>query len=200
MGATLAPIRYRSITAAGIGTRLPRNAGAAFGMLLDMTRWYALEPADATIFGTASQIYRFPVRLSVPPERVWESLASDRSLADWGLGVKSLTWTTPRPFGVGTTREVVLPMGTMTVREHFFRWDEGKGYSFYVSEANRPGIRTFAENYELEPDGTGSLFTWTIAIEPAKRAARLMNLTRPINKFAFGQTARGAKKYFANHP
>ena len=68
----------------------------------------------------------------------------------------------------------------MTVRERFFRWDEGdSGYSFYVESANRPGIRRFAEDYEIEPDGTGSRFTWTIAIEPAPRAARVLGLTRP---------------------
>src|SRR5690348_9861094 len=90
-----------------------------------MARWYSLEPADTTTFGTAPQVYRYPIRLRVPPARVWESLASDESLAAWGLGVRRLTWTTPRPFGVGTTREVVLPLGSMTVRERFFRWDEG---------------------------------------------------------------------------
>jgi hypothetical protein len=169
-------------------------------MLLAMTRWYPLEPADSDFFASAPLVYRYPVRLSVPPERVWESIASDRSLADWGLGVKRLTWTTPRPFDVGTTREVVLPLSTMTVRERFFRWDEGKGYSFCVYEANRPLLTRFAEDYVIEPDGTGTLFTWTIAIEPKPRAARLMKLLSPLNKASFGQLARGAKSYFAAHP
>ena len=163
-----------------------------------MTNWRALEPADASIFETAPLIYRYPVKLAVSPERVWESLASDRSLADWGLGVKSLKWTTPRPFGVGTTREVVLPLGSMTVREHFFRWDEGKGYSFYVYEANRPGIKRFAEDYVIEPDGNGALFTWTIALEPQRRTAPVMKLLSPVNKQAFGQVPRAAKRYFAS--
>jgi hypothetical protein len=165
-----------------------------------MTNWRTLEPADASIFDTAPQLYRYPVKLAVPPERVWESIASDRSLADWGMGVKSLKWTTPRPFGVGTTREVVLPLSAMTVREQFFRWDEGKGYSFYVYEANRPGIKRFAEDYVIEPDGSGSLFTWTIAIEPHSRMALPMKLLGPVNKQAFGQVARGAKAYFAKNP
>jgi hypothetical protein len=165
-----------------------------------MTRWYPLEPADEKIFSTASQIYRFPVRLKVKPERVWESIASDESLAAWGLGVRRLTWTSPRPFGVGTTREVVLPLGSMTVREQFFRWDEGKGYSFFVASTNRPGIKQFAEDYVIEADGDGTLFTWTIAIEPKARMAPLMKVLGPVNKRAFGQVARGAKKYFAENP
>jgi hypothetical protein len=169
-------------------------------MLLGMTRWYPLEPADSDIFATAPELYRFPIRLRVSPERVWESLASDESVAAWGLGVRRLTWTSPRPFGVDTTREVVLPLATMTVRERFFRWDEGKGYSFYVAEANRPGLRRFAENYVVEPDGDGALLTWTIAIEPKSGLAPFMKVLGPVNKRAFGQLARGARKYFAAHP
>jgi hypothetical protein len=169
-------------------------------MLQTMTRWHSLEPADAGTFGTASQVYRFPIRLHVPPARVWESLASDESLAAWGLGVRRLTWTSPRPFGVGTNREVVLPLGFMTVREHFFRWDEGSGYSFYVEAANRPGLRQFAEDYVVEPDGDGALLTWTIAIEPKRRLAPVMTVFGPVNKVAFGQFATGAKKYFAKNP
>ena len=164
--------------------------------------WHRLEPADASIFASAPQLYRYPVRLDVPPERVWESLASDESIAAWpmgpGLRIK-LRWTSPRPFGIGTTREVGLPFGAMTVRERFFRWDEGKGYSFYVESANRPGIRRFAEDYAIEPDGSGCRFTWTIAIEPVPRTAPLMALTRPLNRLSFGRVAAGAKKYFAQY-
>ena len=159
--------------------------------------WHTLEPADSSIFLEAPIVYRFPARLPVPPERVWESLASDRSMWDWGVGVKRLTWTSPRPFGVGTTREVVLPLGTMTVREQFFRWDEGKGYSFYVAETNRPGIARFAEDYVIEADGDGSVFTWTIALEPKPALLPVLRAAGPLNKIAFGQVPRAAKKYFS---
>lgn len=161
-----------------------------------MARWYSLEIPDESTFTTATELFRFPVRLPVAPERVWESLASDASVSAWGLGVRSLRWTSPRPFGVGTTREVVLPLRAMTVREEFTRWDEGKGYSFYVAAADRPGLRSFAEDYVVEPDGDGTLFTWTIALEP-QRALRLpMRLGRPLNRLAFGQLVRGARNYF----
>lgn len=161
--------------------------------------WHSLEPADESFFGTAPHVYRFPVELNVPPERVWESLVSDGSLADWGMGIK-LRWTSPRPFGVGTTREVVMPMNLMTVRERFFLWDEGKRYAFYVESANRPIIRRFAEDYVVEKTDTGSLFTWTIAIEPQPKLRAVVAAGGPLNRLAFGQTARSAKKYFARNP
>ena len=165
-----------------------------------MTRWHPLEPADADFFTSAPEIHRFPIRLSVPPARVWESLQSDESLAAWGASVKSVTWTTQRPFDVGATREVVLPLGVATVHEKFFRWDEGQGYSFNVYECNRPLFRRFAENYVVEADGSGSLLTWTVAIEPAQKLAPILRFGAPINRLAFGQVARSAKKYFAENP
>lgn len=165
-----------------------------------MARWYPLAPADEQTFATAAHVYRYPVRLEAPPERVWESIASDKSLAAWPLGLRRLTWTSPRPFGVGTTREVVLPLGLMTVRERFFRWDEGKGYSFYVESADRPGLRQFAEDYVIEPDGEGALFTWTIALQPRGLLGPVMRVLAPVDRRAFGLLATAAKKHFATHP
>ncbi|MBE7190181.1 SRPBCC family protein [Jatrophihabitans endophyticus] len=162
--------------------------------------WYPLETADAGIFDSAPLIYRFPMRVAVPPARVWESLVSDNSVADWGPGAKSVTWLTPRPFGVGTEREVVLAAGVARVRERFFRWDESPGilgYSFYAYEASFPMMARFAENYVLEPDGDGTLFTWTIAIEPKPKFAAVMKALSFVNRVAFGRTAADAKKYFA---
>ena len=162
--------------------------------------WHRLESVDDSFFVAADHRYEFPIDLDVPPERVWESIASDESVAAWGLGVQSLHWTSPRPFGIGTTREVKLPLGIMTVRERFFVWDEGKRYAFEVYEANRGFYRRFAENYVIEPRGNGSRLTWTIAVEPQPKLRRLVDLGRPLNRLAFGQFARGARSYFAKHP
>ena len=165
-----------------------------------MATWHDLEPVDESFFESAPHIYRFPVELDVPPERVWESLTSDRALADWpGLNIK-LSWLSPRPFGLGTKRQVVMPGGLMTVNEHFFIWDEGKRYAFYVETADRGMLRRFAEDYQVEKTATGSRFTWTVAIEAQPKFARLISLGGPVNKLAFSQTPRGAKKYFAKHP
>ena len=164
-----------------------------------MARWYPLERPEYSTFTEAAHVYRFPARFAASPERVWESLTSDESVEAWGLGVQSLKWTSARPFGVGTTREVVLPLHVMTVREEFFRWDEGQGYSFYVREANRPGLRSFAENYELEADGDGTLFTWTIALQAKGALSPAMRLLKPINRAGFGQLTRAGRTYFERH-
>jgi hypothetical protein len=137
------------------------------------------------------------MQYAAPPERVWESLASDASLAAWGLSVKQVNWLSPRPFGVDTTREVVLAGGAPRVRERFIRWDEGRGYSFAVYEASVPVFRHFVEDYVVQADGDGTVFTWTIAIEPKCAFSLPFKVLSPILKVAFGRTASDGKRYFA---
>lgn len=161
--------------------------------------WYELEPVTETFFDTATHVHSYPVELPVPPERVWESLTSDGALADWGLGLARLEWTSPRPFGVGTTREVVLPLHAMAVKEKFFRWDEGHRKSFYGTHANRPLLRSFAEDYLVEETATGSRFTWTIAVEPKPNTRLLLKATDPVNALLYRAVPARAKAYFGKH-
>ena len=71
------------------------------------------------------------------------------------------------------------------------------GYSFYVYEANAPLFRRFAEDYVIAPDGDGTRYTWTVAIEP-KSALRLPFMAfAPVMKAAFGKLASDGQKYFA---
>jgi Polyketide cyclase / dehydrase and lipid transport len=169
-------------------------------MLVNMTRWHAVEPADEGVFTSAPHIFHYSKRFAAPPERVWESLASDESLADWSATVNSVNWLSPRPFGVGTTREVVLAPGLTRVRERFFRWEEGHRYSFTVYEANLPVFRRFAEDYVVEPegaDGEATRFTWTVAIEPKSAFALPFKPLAPVLKLAFGRMAADGERYFA---
>jgi hypothetical protein len=159
--------------------------------------WHSLEPADAESFDDAPHVFRYEKHFAASPELVWESLASDVSLQAWGSTVSSLTWLSARPFGVGTEREVVLAPGLIKVHERYFRWDEGRGYSFYAFEANAPLFRKFAEDYVLTPDGDGTRFSWTVAIEPRDALTLPFKALAPVLKVAFGRLASDGEKYFA---
>jgi Polyketide cyclase / dehydrase and lipid transport len=157
--------------------------------------WHPLERAGAEFFDSAPQKYRFCMEVPRRPDEVWESLTSNESLAAWpmGPGVRfAARWTSPRPLGVGAGREVTLPFGALTLRERFFHWEDARGYSFYVEEASRPGLRRFAENYTLQPAPTGTLLTWLVAIERGRRNPALSLL---LNRVAFSRTAAAAKKH-----
>jgi hypothetical protein len=161
-----------------------------------MARWYPLEPADDDFIATAPHVFHYQRRFAAPPDKVWESLCSDASLAAWSPLIKDVTWTTPRPFGVGTTRDVQSPGGS-TMRERYFRWDEGHSHAFYVYESSIPLFRRFAENYVVEPDGDGTLFTWVVALE-SKGALKLpVKVIAPVIKAGFGRIPAGGQSYFA---
>jgi Polyketide cyclase / dehydrase and lipid transport len=161
-----------------------------------MTRWYPLEPADDDFLASAPHIFRYQKRFAAPPEKVWESLTSDDSLTAWSSMIKELTWTSPRPFGVGTTREV-LPPGGPRVRERYFRWDEGHSHAFYVYESSLPLFRRFAEDYIVEPDGAETVFTWIMAFEPKAALALPFKVLAPAMKAGFGRIPSGGQRYFA---
>ena len=160
-----------------------------------MTRWFALESADAGFLDSAPHVFRYEKHFVATPEQVWESLQSDESLAAWGNTVGSVTWTSPRPFGVGTTREVAT--GPALVRERFFAWDEGSGYSFHATACNAPLFRRFAEDYRIEADGAGTRFRWVVAIEPVPALRLPFKVLAPVLKAAFGRAATDGQKYFA---
>lgn len=141
---------------------------------------------------------RLPIqkRFAAPPEQVWESLTSDASIAAWMPATKEVTWTSPRPFGVGTTREVAAP-ALARMRERFFRWDEGSGYSFAVYESTIPLFKRFAEDYVVEPDDDDTSFTWTVAIEPKDRLVLPFKALAPVLKAGFGRIPSDGQRYFA---
>ncbi len=155
-----------------------------------------LEPADANFFDTAPHVFRYQKRFAATPEKVWESLTSDESLAAWSSAISKVTWTTPRPFGVGTTRDVTAPGGSV-MRERFFQWDEGRSKSFYVYESAVPLFKRFAEHYLVEPAGDETLFTWTLAIEPKPAFKLPVKVLAPLLKAGFGKIPADGVKYFA---
>nr|WP_271211716.1 SRPBCC family protein [Rhodococcus wratislaviensis] len=67
--------------------------------------------------------------------------------------------------GVGTIRDVTI-LGNMTVREHFYRWDELQRITFTATAITQPLCRRFAEDYRVEDTLDGSRLTWTAAMEP----------------------------------
>jgi len=124
-----------------------------------------LQPVDESFFDSAPTRIARTWSINRPAAQVWQELAADRPL-DWCRGL-SVRWTSARPFSVGTTRQAKVLGGVLTVQEHFFIWDEGRRYAFYVTSANAPLFKSLAEDYIVEPTGADSCtFTWKVAAAP----------------------------------
>ena len=131
---------------------------------------FKLEPCDASTFETAPTVFRDTMDIARPAPEVWRELVADGALG-WCRALAGAQWTSPRPFGVGTTRTMRVA-GALVIHENFFRWEEGRRKSFYVVEANLPLFKYFGEDYLVEETGPGACrFIWTMAGQSTPLAA-----------------------------
>ena len=161
-----------------------------------MTRWFPLTPADDDFLLSAPAITTQVLDVPVPAATLWAALAAVDAVVSWGPGATACRWTGGKPYGVGTVREVTVA-GVVTVREQFYRWDEGKRMTFFVAESTRPGIRRMAEDYVVEETATGSRLTWTVAMEVAHLAGLTAIVLKPVLGLAIGSMVSGLRKKLA---
>ena len=155
-----------------------------------MTPWFKCKPVDESFFAVAPMRLRAGFEISRPAAAVWGELTADDAL-HWCRILEDVRWTSPRPFGVDTTREVKALWGANMLREHYFLWEEGRRHCFYVEESSGPLFRVLAEDYLVEPRGADACrFTWTIAVEPSAVGRAGTPLNRAILKTLFTDTAR----------
>ncbi|ONI90117.1 MxaD family protein [Actinosynnema sp. ALI-1.44] len=157
--------------------------------------WFRSTPiADESVFTTASHVYSYTMHLKADPDEVWAGLTADRPLA-WCRPI-SVHYTSPRPFGVGTTREV-RSMG-VALRERFFIWDEQqRRHAFTVEQANVPGLGTLAEDYQVDPAEGGARFLWRFALNGAPRLSAGMKVLAPVQrKVVFNRLIRDTEQHF----
>jgi len=143
---------------------------------------FDMSPAtDASVFETATHHYRYEMNLPVSADTVWAGFVADRPLA-WCRSLSG-RYTSSRPFGVGTTREVGVTANLIKLRERFFIWDETKRrHAFYVVQSNLPLFSMFAEDYQVTPTADGCRFVWQFAMEPRKGFGAAVALTQPLFK------------------
>lgn len=137
------------------------------------------------------------VDLPVTPEQVWEVLDDAESWPHWATVITKVTWTSPHPHGVGTTR-VVNMRGGITGDEEFLAWEPFAHMAFRFNEASSASIRAFAEDYRIAPTADGCRLTWVMAMEPNGAAARLgMSLGRPVMSRMFQKYLYNLRDYTA---
>lgn len=93
----------------------------------------------------------------VPASAVWAALLDADAWTKW-LPITKVTWTSPQPFGVGTTRTVEI--GKQIVEETFFGWDEGKRMAFRFERSTLP-VSAAVEDYRVVPTDGGCELHWT---------------------------------------
>jgi hypothetical protein len=150
---------------------------------------FPCHPVDASFFDTAPMRFRNAVELAARPVDVFAIFEDGESWARWFHGIRKVVWTSNKPYGVGTTRTVWLT--GVSVDEHFFRWEQDRRCSFYLTGHSMPLFHAFAEDYLLEEVGPGKTrFTYSVAIEPRLT----LSMGGPIARTYFGSMFRNGCK------
>lgn len=162
-------------------------------VMADDSARFALTPTDDTFLTNAAHRYRHVVEIPRSPQQVWDLLVADDALVSWSAVVTAAEWTSPRPFGPGTTRLVTLG-GFVRLRERFYRWEEGSRMTFTVDAASIPGLKHFAEDLQLRPAETGTRLTWTFAFEGHAALRPLLAAAGPVNWYVTRTIAEGTAR------
>lgn len=126
-----------------------------------------LQPVGPDFFEIAPYRTVRTVTVAAPPAAVFAALADDP--AGWGEWFPGFTRTgrylTDPPYGMGAERAMRLGgvdlVETVIVREEPTRW------AFRVSRGSLPLVRAMAEDYRLAETPTGTVLTWTLALDVA---------------------------------
>ncbi len=156
---------------------------------------FPCERVDLDFVSAAPVRFVSVVDLAITPEQVFEVLADARSWPQWASVITNVTWTSPEPRAVGTTRTVAM-RGGIVADEEFLAWEPFTHMAFRFNAASTNSIAAFAEDYRVVPTARGSHLTWVMAMKPNTTAARLgMTVAKPVMAWMFQRFLHNLRKY-----
>jgi len=155
--------------------------------------WFPLAPSGLDFLGTAPFRFHNQARVPATPQQVFDVLADIDSWPRWFKDFKGATWTSPAPYGVGSTRDVkLLPL---SVKERFLAWTPGERFAFTMEAITLPLVSQLMEEWRLTADGAGTVVEWTVCYRPTLLTRALHPLVRAIFDGMFKASLRGLDTY-----
>lgn len=153
------------------------------------------ERVDLSFVDSAPFRFVSTVDLAISPEQLFEVLGDAESWPHWASVITEVTWTSPEPRGVGTTRTVKM-RGGIVGDEEFLAWEPYSHMAFRFNQASTGSIAAFAEDYRVARTPRGCHLTWVMAMKPNGIAARLgMTLGRPVMGWLFQKFLYNLREY-----
>lgn len=159
-----------------------------------MATLHQCEKVGVEFVDTAPYRFSNSVDLKITPEQLFEVMADADAWPRWAKVITKVTWTSPTPYGAGTTRTVSM-RGGLLATEEFLVWEPYTTIAFRFNEASEKTIRAFAERYDIIRTDTGCRMTWNLSLDVEGAAKRTMPLARPLNNLAFRWFLRNLRKY-----
>ena len=155
---------------------------------------FGCERVDLSFIETAPFRFRNSVDLAITPEQLFEVLGEAESWPRWASVITKVTWTSPEPRGVGTTRTVEM-RGGIVGNEEFLAWEPFTRMAFRVNEYSTRAVAAFAEDYRIEVIPGGCRLTWTMAQKPAGPARLAMPVVGPLLNLVLRRFLRNLHSY-----
>lgn len=157
---------------------------------------YPMKETDASFYDTAPIRFDNQVDIPVAAKTLWKILEDDHSWTVWAGVIDRVEWTSPRPFGLGTTRTVTMAKGAMTGWEQFIAWEPGQRMGFCFTEATMDGIDRFAEDWHVNAISASSCqVRWIMCMEPRGISKYLMPLSKPLMNWNFRRYLKNLSRY-----
>ena len=150
---------------------------------------HACERVDLDFIDNAPSVFRNSVDLAITPEQLFEVLADADSWPRWA----KVTWTSPEPRGVGTTRTV--KMRGIVGDEEFIAWEPFSHMAFRFNACSTRSVAAFAEDYRVQVIPGGCRLTWTMAQKPAGPARLAMVVVGPLLNLGLRRFLRNLRSY-----
>jgi hypothetical protein len=159
-----------------------------------MAKMFPCECVNVSFTETAPYRFTNSVDLAITPEQLFEVLADAESWPHWASVITNVTWTSPEPRGVGTTRTVDM-RGGIVGDEEYLVWEPFTRMAFRFNECSTRAVAAFAEDYRVEVIPGGYRMTWTLAQKPAGPAKLAMFVVRPLLNLAFRRFLTDVRRY-----
>ncbi|HEX2285798.1 MAG TPA: SRPBCC family protein [Mycobacterium sp.] len=139
---------------------------------------YLCEPVGLELINTARFRSTNSVDLAITPAQLWQVLEEAESWPRWSPLTK-MTWTSPAPFGVGTTRAIEMRGGALAVEE-VIAWKPHTHMAFRMNKSSFHRERASVEEHRIEPTPSGCRLTWTLAHDPKDPPLLARLIARPV--------------------
>jgi hypothetical protein len=161
---------------------------------------YKCKEVTVEYFAEAPCVYRATVEVNATPEQIFTSFEDAGDWPKWAPPIQLVEWTSPKPFGLGTTRRVSMS-GNLIGDETFIAWDYPKRMAFCFTHSSQSLIESFAEDYQLTvlPGGKTQVI-WTMAMTPKGIGKISMAIFGPFmglaNQWMFNRFKKHIEKRF----
>jgi hypothetical protein len=137
-------------------------------------------------------VLRSSTEISVTPAQLFDSLEGVDDWLTWVPLLRKITWTSPRPFQVGTTRTVEMINGSIGAEE-FIAWEQDRRMAFRFNEGSLEKLAALGEDYLIEETPTGCRLTWTMVIDFSGFIGSLLALMGPLLRWNHRRYLKGLK-------